>query len=65
MISHNHRQPNSGQTPVKAGATGVTQTTGNTTASGNGEVDITSSGGSGSCGAAPASVVAVAPTFTG
>jgi len=50
---------------VKAGATGVTQTTGNTTVSGNGEVDITSSGGSGSCAAAPALAVVVAPKFTG
>ena len=46
---------------VKAGATGITQTTGNTTASGNGEVDITAIGGSGSCAAA----VLPAAAFTG
>jgi hypothetical protein len=48
---------------VKAGATGINQTSGNTTPSRNGEVDITSSGGSGSC-TAPISVV-VEPAFTG
>jgi hypothetical protein len=45
---------------VKAGATGITQTTGNSTASGNGEVDITAVGGSGSC-----VTVVPAAAFTG
>ncbi len=49
---------------VEAGATGVTPSTGNTTPTGNGEVEVTSSG-SGTCPTTPAAAIVVTPEFTG